>query len=59
MSKIKVTLKRSITGKSDKQRKIIESMGLSRIGQTRVYEDTPVIRGMINKTSHLLDIETE
>jgi large subunit ribosomal protein L30 len=59
MSKIKVTLKRSIIGKPEKHRRIIRALGLHRINHSVIHNDTPVIRGMIHKTSHMLEVSEE
>ncbi len=56
MKTLKITLKRSIIGKPEKQRRIIKSLGLRRINQMVEHKDTPNIRGMIHKTSHMLDV---
>lgn len=55
--KIKVTQKRSCICESKKVRKVIESMGLSGIGKTKVYKDNNCIRGMVNKVKHLVSYE--
>ncbi|MEI7473203.1 MAG: 50S ribosomal protein L30 [bacterium] len=54
---IKVTLKKSLIGRSEKQRKNAAALGMSKTNQTVVHKDTPVIRGMINKVSHLVTVE--
>ena len=56
MKTLKVTLKRSIIGKPEKQRRIIKALGLRRINHTVEHKDTPNIRGMIHKTSHMLEV---
>ncbi|MFR2406023.1 MAG: 50S ribosomal protein L30, partial [Eubacterium callanderi] len=50
-------LKKSIIGRNQRQRKTIEALGLKKIGQTVVHDDTPQIRGMIHKTDFMLDVE--
>ena len=40
-----------------RHRKILHSMGLTKINRTHEYKDTPYIRGMINKVSHLVRTE--
>lgn len=57
MGKIKITLKKSVIGKPQKIRRIISAMGLKKIRQSKIFEDTPVIRGMINKTYHMIEVE--
>lgn len=54
---LKITLKKSIIGRNQKQRATIEALGLKKIGQTIVHDDTPQIRGMIHKTDFMLDVE--
>lgn len=54
---LKITLKKSVIGRNEKQRKTIEALGLKKIGQTVVHDDTPAIRGMIHKTDFMLDVE--
>ncbi len=54
---LKITLKRSYIGRPEKQRRILRSLGLRKIGQTVVKEDVPSIRGMINKVPHLIEVE--
>ncbi len=57
MSKIKITLKRSLIGSNQKQRATVEALGLRKINQSVVKEATPQILGMISRVSHLLRIE--
>ena len=54
--KIKVTLKRSLIGSTEKQRKVVKALGLSKINQTVDHFETPIIKGMINKVPHLLSV---
>ncbi|MFN8522752.1 MAG: 50S ribosomal protein L30 [Chloroflexota bacterium] len=55
---ITVTLVRSVIGSTDRQRATVRSLGLRRIRQTVQVADTPAIRGMIGKVSHLVSVET-
>ena len=57
MSEIKVTLKRSGIGRNKYFTKVLNGMGLRRLHQTVVLKDTPEIRGMINKVSHMVTVE--
>jgi large subunit ribosomal protein L30 len=57
MKKLKITLKRSLIGRPEKHRRIIRAMGLRRMHQSVVHEDTPSIRGMIHKMSHMIEVE--
>ena len=55
--KIKITQVRSGVGRPDTQRKTLEGLGLRGPHKTVVLQDTPAIRGMIRKVSHLITIE--
>ncbi|MFQ5568787.1 MAG: 50S ribosomal protein L30 [Rhodothermales bacterium] len=57
MAKLKITQSRSIINSSGKQRRTIEALGLRRLHHSVTHEDTPVIRGMIDKVSHLVEVE--
>ena len=55
--KIKVTLKRSMIGRPEKHREVLRGMGLTKMNRTVQLENTPAIRGMIQKVSHLVEAE--
>ncbi|WP_054030760.1 50S ribosomal protein L30 [Desulfatitalea tepidiphila] len=55
--KINITLKKSMVGRPEKHRKVLRGMGLTRINKTVQLENTPAIRGMIEKVSHLVTAE--
>ncbi|MCR1898650.1 50S ribosomal protein L30 [Irregularibacter muris] len=57
MAKLNITLTRSKIGKMKDQIATVEALGLKKIGQTVVQEDTPQIRGMINKIQHMVKVE--
>lgn len=57
MGFLKVTWRRSAIGRNRKQRRVIESLGLKRLSDTAVHRDSPNIRGMIAKVSHLVEVE--
>ena len=57
MAEIKITLKRSGIGRDKYFTKVLHGLGLRRLQQTVVKEDTPEIRGMINKVSHMVIVE--
>ncbi|RDW18574.1 50S ribosomal protein L30 [Oceanobacillus chungangensis] len=58
MSKqLEITLTRSVIGRKEKQIKTVEALGLKKIRQSVVREDTPVVRGMINVVSHLVTVK--
>jgi large subunit ribosomal protein L30 len=54
---IKVKLVRSMIGRPVKQRKVLRGMGLTRLNKTVELKDTPEIRGMIKKVTHLVSTE--
>ena len=54
---IKITQIRSGIGRTEKQKKTLLGLGLTRLGRVRIMKDTPEIRGMIRKVSHLIEIE--
>ena len=53
---IKVTLVRSPAGTRESHRATVRGLGLRKIRQSRVLEDTPAVRGMINKISYLVKV---
>lgn len=55
MAKISITWKRSAIGRPPKQGGTIRALGLRKLHQTVVHEDTPQLRGMINAVSHLVE----
>ncbi|MBF0715424.1 50S ribosomal protein L30 [Gemelliphila palaticanis] len=54
---LKVTLTRSTIGRPEKQRKVVQALGLKKMHQTVEHKDNAAIRGMINKVSHLVTVE--
>lgn len=54
---LKVTLVRSVVGTRESHRATVRGLGLSKIRGSRVLEDTPAVRGMINKVSYLVKVE--
>lgn len=57
MSKLKVKQVRSINGEREAHRDTVRALGLHRIRDTVVHDDSPQIRGMINKVQHLVEVE--
>lgn len=57
MSKLKITLKKSLSGKITKHRKTISALGLRHINHQVIKDDHPAIRGMIKKVDYLLTVE--
>ena len=55
--KIRVTLVKSLIGTKQPHRATVRGLGLRRIDHTVELEDTPAVRGMINKVSYLLKCE--
>lgn len=55
--KLRITLKKSTIGYNKKQKLTVRTLGLLRLHHTVEQTDTPQIRGMINKVSHLIDVE--
>ena len=56
MVEIKVKLVRSRIGSTPAQRKLLDSLGLKRREKVRTFQDTPAIRGIIAKVSHLVAV---
>jgi len=56
---IKITLKGSYIGIPEKIRKVLESLGLRKIGRSVIKEDNSSINGMIRKVSHLVIVEKQ
>ena len=56
---VKVTQIASPVGRPKDQRATLVGLGLNRMNRTRELEDTPAVRGMINKVRHLVRVEAE
>lgn len=56
MAKIKVKQIRSTIDRPMKQKRIIEALGLGKINRVKEFNDTPQIRGMIEKVKHLVEV---
>ena len=54
---IKVTQSGSPIGRPKDQLATLKGLGLNKIRRTRELEDTPSVRGMINKVAHLVEVE--
>ena len=54
---LKVTQTRSLIGRPNDQRGTLIGLGLNKINRTRELEDTPSVRGMIEKVSHLVRVD--
>ena len=55
--RLRVTLVRSLIGTKQSHRATVRGLGLRRINHTVEVEDTPAVRGMINKIGYLLRCE--
>ena len=56
MAKLKIKLVKSTIGRKKDQIATVEALGLKKIRDVVEQNDTPQIRGMINKVSHLVEI---
>tara|TARA_X000000368_G_scaffold408680_1_gene389613 strand:+ start:2194 stop:2373 length:180 start_codon:yes stop_codon:yes gene_type:complete len=55
--KVKITLKKSLIGQSPKAKETVRSLGLKKINSSTEREINPMIKGMLNKVEHLVQIE--
>jgi large subunit ribosomal protein L30 len=54
---LKISLVKSMVGRPEKHRKVLRGMGLTKLNRTVELEDTPSIRGMVQKVVHLVKME--
>lgn len=59
MANLKITLTKSLIGRSEDQRVTVKLLGLKKLNSFVVQDDTPVIRGMIRKVEHLVKVEEQ
>jgi large subunit ribosomal protein L30 len=57
LAKLKITLRKSLIGRKKEHIATVNALGLKKIGKIVEHEDTPQIKGMINKVSYLLSVE--
>jgi len=57
MSPLKVTQTKSSIGAIERHKRTLRALGLKHLHDSRVHRDTPQIRGMIRKVSHLVRVE--
>ncbi len=57
MAQLKITYTKSSIGYAKDQKATVRSLGLRKLNQSVIHEDTPVIRGMIFKVKHLVRVE--
>ncbi|MDJ0754242.1 MAG: 50S ribosomal protein L30 [Ardenticatenaceae bacterium] len=55
--KLRVTYTKSAIGYKQDQKDTIRALGFKKLNQVVEHNDTPVIRGMVNKVSHLVKVE--
>jgi large subunit ribosomal protein L30 len=55
-TELRITLIKSGIGRPKKHRLTLQSLGLNKLHKTVVVKDTPQIRGMVQKVSHLLNV---
>ena len=55
MAKLRIVWKRSDIGRPDRQGRTIKALGLHKLNSVVVQNDTPQIRGMVRKVSHLVE----
>ena len=57
MAKIKVTKRKSAINRTQRQKRTLEALGLTKIGKVVEHEATPSIVGMVKKVNHLISVE--
>ena len=55
--KLKVTQVKSAIGRHKKQKLTLKALGIRRMNQSVLHDDSPQIRGMVRAVSHLVDVE--
>jgi large subunit ribosomal protein L30 len=54
---LRITYVKSAIGYSQQQKRTIRALGLRRLGQSVQHDDTPVVRGMVDRVRHLVQVE--
>lgn len=54
--KLEITQVRSLSGRPEKHRRTMRALGFTKHQQTRIHQDTPAIRGMLEQVSHLVEV---
>jgi large subunit ribosomal protein L30 len=57
MASLRIKLIRSMSGHPESHRATLRGLGLTRVGRVRLLEDTPAVRGMVNKVSYAVEVE--
>jgi len=55
--KLRITYVKSSIGYAKTQKATVRALGLNHLGETIVQDDTPVVRGMVDKVRHLVQVE--
>ena len=58
MAKIKITQVKSVIDRSERQKRTMQALGLTKINRTVEVEATPSIIGMVRKVNHLVALES-
>lgn len=53
---LKITLKKSMIGRNQNQRRTLSALGLRKLHRSVIHKDTPSIRGMIDRVSFMVDV---
>ncbi|HCB48699.1 MAG: 50S ribosomal protein L30 [Anaerolineae bacterium SG8_19] len=56
-NRLRITYKKSVIGYDKRQQATIKALGLRKLNQSVEHDDNAVIRGMVNKVSHLVVVE--
>lgn len=54
---LKIKMVKSEIGRPEKHRRVLRGMGLTKLNSSVTLVDTPEVRGMIKKVSHLISVE--
>ncbi|MFC6884266.1 MULTISPECIES: 50S ribosomal protein L30 [Actinomadura] len=57
MTQLRITQRKSVISEKQNQRDTLRTLGLKKIRQSVVREDTPQVRGMIRTVAHLVTVE--
>ena len=57
MARLRIKLVRSGIGRKEPQKQTLRSLGLRRLHQVVEMDDTPTVRGMVNRVQHLVEVE--
>ena len=55
--KLRITYKKSVIGYNQRQKATVKALGLRKLNDVVEHDDNPVIRGMIHKLVHLVEVE--